>query len=151
MVDVGGILVAGAVSALVSSAIIMVKEFWVEPRKASRQTQRQWLQDQLRFVYGPLYSAVLSMKEGKLALPQGYTVGTPINAWSRYPEIMRRIIEIFSNYPQWVDNQEVWKVWITKEGELRKGEFWLGGEVYKWFDSIEREYDRIRLEARGRI
>lgn len=148
MVDIDTILTASAVSLVVSLAIMLLKEFWIEPRKAKDAAHRQWLQDQLKLAYGPLHSAVISMKAGKDVLPAGYTEGTPLNVWSKYPEIIRRMIEIFSNYPQLVDNEKVWKGWIRKESELRKGEFWLGGEVYEWFENIESEYDRIRSEIR---
>jgi hypothetical protein len=104
------------------------------------------LRDRMEYVYAPLYSAVVSMREGKDVLPKGYTAGTPFNAWSKYPEIMQRIIDIFSNYPNLVENERVWKGWTQKESELREGEFWLGREVYEWFDAIEDEYHRIDSE-----
>ena len=81
-------------------------------------------------------------------MARGYTVGTPFNAWSKYPEIMQHIIDIFSNYPNWIDNERVWKGWTQKEHELRKGEFWLGSEVYEWFKAIEEEYNQIDSELK---
>jgi len=61
----------------------------------------------------------------------------------------RGVIEIFTNYPDLVDNDRVWKGWIRKEGELRERKFWLGGDVYEWFDAIEEEYRRIDLELKS--
>jgi len=84
LVDVDSLLIAGAVSAIVSFTILFLKEFWIEPRRVTREAHRQWLQDQLRLVYGPLYSAIISMKAGRKALPAGYTLGTPINIWNEY-------------------------------------------------------------------
>ena len=37
MVDVDSLLIAGAVSALVSFTILFLKEFWIEPRRQSRE------------------------------------------------------------------------------------------------------------------
>lgn len=152
LVDLDSILTAGAVSLvvslIVSLAVMWLKEFWIEPRKAKEVAHQQWLQDQLRFVYGPLHSAVLSMKAGRDSIPE-FTVGTPINAWTQYPEITGHIIDIFSSYPHLVDNDRVLKGWIRKESELRKAkEFWLDKNAYEWFDNIENEYERIRLEIR---
>jgi hypothetical protein len=106
------------------------------------------LRDRMECVYGPLHSAVTSLKEGKEALPGGYTVGTPINAWTKYPEIMKSVIDIFSKYPNLVENERVWKGWTKKEHELRDKKFWLGKEVYEWFDAIEEEYNRIDSELK---
>ena len=117
-------------------------------KRLQNEARLDRLRDRMQYVYGPLHSAVVSMREGKDAVPKGYTVGTPLNAWSKYPEIMQRIIDVFSKYPNLVENERVWKGWTQKEHELREEKFWLGAEVYEWFDAIEDEYNQLDSELK---
>jgi hypothetical protein len=108
-------------------------------------------EERMRLVYGPLYSAVSSMRQRENDPHRSFTVGTRFNPWTRYPEIMQKVIDVFVNFPDLVENDKVWKGWADNEDKLRTRDFWLGGkELYEWFDAIEEEFHRIDSELRAR-
>jgi hypothetical protein len=102
--------------------------------------------DLLTLVYVPLYSAVLEMKGGKDTFPRGGTVGTPLNPWSSNRKIIDQVFDVFDKYLPLIENAEVRKGWEKNKDNLRKGQFWYGDDERKWFESIEKEYHRIKSE-----
>jgi len=112
----------------------------VDPVDLERQRER------MRFVYSPLHSAIVSMREGKDDVRRGFTTGTPLHPWKDYSEIRQKIIGVFSNYIDLVDNKRVLDGWIKNEKDLRNNKFWLGDNAYDWFDAIEEEYERINSD-----
>jgi hypothetical protein len=98
-------------------------------------------QDRLRLVYEPLHNLIL-------VLPKGLTVGTTVNDWSLHPERIREVVRIFTDYHDLIENEDVWIGWRRNEDDLSKDKFWLKDDAYKWFDSIESEYKRLKLLLR---
>jgi len=151
MVDIDSSIVAALISALVSACISLGIGLWVEPRNLGIEARRRRLEEQLRLVYGPLHSAILTLKSSLYLgdRPEKSTLGSPLNAWSQYPDVMNHVVQIFSNYADLIDNSAVWEGWTSKEQELRKRDFWLGKSAIEWFNVVESEYERLLAEVRA--
>lgn len=121
----------------------MMTQQW---KRFQDQPRRDAFTDQLQLVYRLLFSAVLEMKEGKVALPKGGTVGNYNNPWTLNPKIIAQVVDVFNKHLSLIENNEVRKGWEENKEYLRKGEFWYGERQRKWFESIEREHNRIRRE-----
>jgi hypothetical protein len=116
----------------------------VRLKRQLEQPKREEFHDQLKFVYRPLYAAVLEMKEGKDTLPKAGTVGTPINPWTRNPKVITQVVEVFDKYLALIENEDVRKGWEENKEHLRKGEFWYGKKEREWLMSIERQHTLIK-------
>jgi hypothetical protein len=130
---------------------VQVKD-WKSLHVVNWEVHMKRQQEQMRLVYAPLFSAVASLRLDKIDPQRRRTAGTPFNSWAEYSDIRKGIIEVFSRYPDLVENDAVWTGWQDNEPELRSKGFWAGGDVlYKWLEAIEAEYHRIDsdLEARS--
>lgn len=111
------------------------------------QSRLERVTDQLKLVYTPLQSAVLEMKEGKDVLPGWYgLVGNYNNPWTLNRKITDLVVDVFTNHLALIENEKVRKGWEENKDMLRKGEFWYGERQYRWLETIEKEYDRLKLE-----
>jgi hypothetical protein len=113
-------------------------------KRGLEQPRRDELHDQLKFVYRPLYAAVLEMKGGKDGLPRAGTVGTPINPWASNRKIIDQVVGVFTHHSALIEDEEVLKGWDENKDFLRKGEFCYGKRQREWLMSIERRYTLIK-------